>query len=126
MMDDTRNTDITESFEEESVCHHCGNTPCEWDGFGKDLLQKTGMMHFRETRNGADVVVDESGHLVPNSSMRRAMYRIFTYLKFGHLGRGVRIPIPECVLQKIRAIYPANDGQYMGFHETAEENKRDL
>ena len=48
------------------------------------------------------------------------MYRMFTYLKYGHLGRGVRIPIPECVVAKIREKYPDPDEEYMGFMESTE------
>jgi hypothetical protein len=49
--------------------------------------------------------------------MRKALYRAFTYLKFGHLGKGRIIPIPSCVTAKIREMYPETDGDYMGFHE---------
>ena len=48
------------------------------------------------------------------------MYRMFTYLKYGHLGRGVRIPIPECVVAKIREKYPDPNEEYMGFMESTE------
>ena len=56
---------------------------------------------------------------IENKERRKSMYRMFTYLKYGHLGRGVRIPIPECVLTKIQEIYPDPDGEYMGFKESA-------
>ena len=103
--------------EEEDVCVHCGGTPCEWDELGPELLEREQSMHSRQEIEGVIVVVDDNGSRIANNDMRRAMYRMFTYIKFGHLGRGVRIPIPECVLCKIRQKYPKEDGEYMGFKE---------
>jgi hypothetical protein len=54
------------------------------------------------------VIIDDNGAIVPNSRMRKALYRAFTYLKFGHHGKGSRILIPSCVTTKIRE---------KGFHE---------
>ena len=82
------------SDEEESVCSICGGTPCDWAEFGKALMQNTATMHFREKHGDTDIVVDESGHKVPNAQMRKAMYHIFTYIKFGHFGRGVWMLVP--------------------------------
>lgn len=72
---------------------------------------------YREQRDGQEVIVDDNGVVVPNSKMRKALYRAFTYLKFGHLGKEKRIPIRSCVTTKIREMYPETDGDYMGFHE---------
>ena len=106
------------SDAEESVCSICCGTPREWEEFGETLMQNTAMMHFHEKHGDMDIVVDESGHRVTNTQMRKAMYRMFTeYIQFGHLGRGVRIPVPEFVAPKIRGLYPAVDGEYMGFTE---------
>lgn len=78
-------------------------------------------MHYMETHNGREVVVDEHDNLVSNASMRKAMYQImFTYLKFGHLRKGVRIPIPA-LYRRQRKDTPCN-GEFMGFHTNAEEN----
>ena len=75
-------------------------------------------MHFCEIRGNIEIVVGDGGNLVYNTQMRKAMYRIFTYIKFFHLGRGVRIQVPYCVADKIRGVYPSRDGQYMGFKDT--------
>ena len=49
--------------------------------------------------------------------VRKALYHLFTYLKYGHLGRGNRIPIPSCVMEKIREEYPDQNREFMGFCE---------
>ena len=108
------------SEEDEKVCVDCGGTPCEWDELGPDLLERVDLMHRREKIEGVTVVVDDNGNRVENGAMRKAIYRMFTYIKFGHLGRGQRIPIPVCVLREIRNMYPERDGDYMGFKEAPE------
>ena len=48
-------------------------------------------------------------------SFRKAAYRQFALWRYGKLGRGNRRVIPSCAVLKIREIYPAPDGRYMGF-----------
>ena len=40
----------------------------------------------------------------------------FTYEKFGHLGKGMRIKIPACVEKQIRDLFPSLDGEYTNFN----------
>ena len=47
--------------------------------------------------------------------VRKALYHFFTYLKYSHLGRGNRIPIPSCIMGKIQEEYPDSNGEFMGF-----------
>ena len=53
-----------------------------------------------EIANGADREATHRG-------ARWFMYRTFVAAKYGHLGRGVRVRIPDCVIAKIRMRYPA-------------------
>ena len=65
-----------------------------------------------------NMMTGREGNMVPNSTVRKGAYKLFTYMKFGHLGKGTRIPVPDCVTQKIREKYPEPDGNYVGFqHE---------
>ena len=75
------------------------------------------LLYDREERlvDGVKIVVDKDGVAVSNAKMRKALYRLFTYKKFGHLGKGNRIPIPNCVTDKIKEMYPDDDDSYMGF-----------
>jgi hypothetical protein len=42
-----------------------------------------------------------------NRAARKTMYRAFVAARFGHLGAGVRVRIPDCVLAAIRIRFPA-------------------
>ena len=101
-------------FDAERICQ---SMACEWEELGEGVVEQSNFLYNREQRDGQEVIVDDNGVVVPNSKMRRALYRAFIYLKFGHLGKGNRIPIPSCVTKKIREMYPEADGNYMGFHE---------
>ena len=77
--------------------------PCEWIEFRKEALEKADMMYnTNKDRNK----VDDDDVIVINARMRKALYHLFTYIKFGHLGRGNRIPIPQYVVDKFREAYP--------------------
>ena len=111
----------------KEVCVHCGGTLCKWDKFGPKLLERDEEMHGKQEIDCAVVVVNDDGLQPPNKMLkeqienkerRKSMYRMFTYLKYGHLGRGVRIPIPVCVLTKIQENSPDPDGEYMDFKES--------
>jgi hypothetical protein len=99
--------------EDVAVCEVCGGTPCEWEEFGIELMENMKMMY--DHGNDGDPVKDRDGNIVANSTVRKGAYKLFTYMKFGHLGKGNRIPIPHCVTKKIRERYPEPDGNYMGF-----------
>jgi hypothetical protein len=103
--------------DEVPTCVICGGTPCELEEFGGGVVEQSKLLYNREQCGKQDVRVDDNGVIVPNSRMRKALYRAFTYLKFVHLGKGRIIPIPSCVTTKIREMYPETDGDYMGFHE---------
>ena len=87
--------------------------PCEWGEFGEGVRDQSRHLYHHEQRDGKEVVVDDNGAVVPNNTLRKQLYQIFTYLKYGHLGRGNRIPIPSCVLTRIREMFP--DNKFMGF-----------
>ena len=53
---------------------------------------------------------------VYNSTKRSAAYKLFIYSKCGHLGKGNRIRIADCVVNKFRQRYPEVDENYTGFN----------
>ena len=87
------------------------------------LLNRGANIHFCDERDGVIVVVDNYGVRFNNKEMRKSLYRMFTYVKYGHLGRGVRIPLPKCVTSKIQRMFPAQNGNYMGFKEVSAQHE---
>ena len=63
-----------------------------------------------ETVEETDVVEDEG-----NSETRKKCYRLFLLLWRGHLGKGIRMPLPSCVKDGVRKKFPSADGMYMGY-----------
>jgi len=45
---------------------------------------------------------DLTGEVIKRNVMRKMMYRHYTLLVHGHLGKGCRVKIPDCVLKGIR------------------------
>ncbi|KAK3709451.1 hypothetical protein QZH41_017496, partial [Actinostola sp. cb2023] len=50
-----------------------------------------------------------------NEKYRYTAYRQFVRWCWEWLGRRVRVPLPSCVLSKIRGTYPSPNGQYRDF-----------
>ena len=45
-----------------------------------------------------------------------SFFRYYIQLKYGYVGKGVRIEIPTCVLTEIRVMFPEEtEDKYMGF-----------
>ena len=104
----------TNMHEEEIICAICGSMPCEWIEFGTSMLQNVNMTY---PTNGDRERIDDSNVVVDNERMRKTLYKMFTREKYGHLGKGNRIPLPNCVVVKIREAFPDPENKYMGFHE---------
>jgi hypothetical protein len=97
------------------VCPLCACSPCEWEEYGPKVMEQASLLYNKVIRDGIEVIVDDQGAPVANATMRFRLYYAFTYAKFGHLGKGHRIPLPTCARDKIRALYPEAGGVYVGF-----------
>jgi hypothetical protein len=64
-------------------------------------------------RRGQEMYSEEEN--VENNKKHNTMYCLFKYLKYGNLGKGNRIPIPICVIEKIREMFPIPDDNYMDY-----------
>lgn len=51
----------------------------------------------------------------PNAALRFACYRKLTKLVHGVSAKGVRVPLPSCVVSLIQKTYPSLNGVYVGF-----------
>ena len=101
---------------EDICCYTYGKTPCEWLEFGTPALDAIEHKFNVETAIEQGYMVEvETGKRVPNNRIRFSFYQMFTYEKFGHLGRGNRIKIPSCVEDVIKEKFPDLDGNYTNF-----------
>ena len=62
---------------------------------------------------------------VDNKKIRFALYRAFTYQRYGFLGKGNRIQLGSCVENKIKELFPSEDNAYVGFRPSFEQQLDD-
>jgi hypothetical protein len=97
-------------------CFTCEKTPCECLEYGavaQDTIEKwfdcsTAKLH------GYVVKIRSENH-VKNNKIRFSMYCMFTYEKYGCLGKGNQMKIPDCMESKIKELFPELDGTYTHF-----------
>ena len=94
--------------QEWTKCLICGDTPCIWMEYGSRVITDT-PVHLEFHAGTAGL----SRHFAPNE-YRKAAYRVFTLLAYGPQGRGNRVKLPQCVVDRIREQWPDPRGQYMG------------
>ncbi|XP_041420487.1 P2X purinoceptor 7-like isoform X2 [Xenopus laevis] len=58
--------------------------------------------------------------------LRQTSYRSFIAWIYGYLGPKKRVPIPACVVQKVRSSYPDPKGRYRGFLQAFDYNAFDM
>jgi hypothetical protein len=127
MMSNSNDSGAEDVDDDDSVCVICGGTPCEWVEFGGELVARQSLMATREMGvDGVGILLDSAGRPIQNNRMRLHLYRLFTYLKFGHLGRGNRIPIPSCVTSEIRKMYPDPDADYTEFRPVSKKRRDEV
>ena len=68
----------------------------------------------------------DSINYVNNCAYRYAGYKQFTWWVHNYLGKGVRKVTPSCAVWAIRTKYLSEDGRYIPFMESKEEEKRIL
>ena len=98
----------------ENVC--CGKRVCValYEAFHMTCLNATVLRIA--VRNNCDWRADAV--IYNNTAFRKAAYRQYILWVYDYLGRGNRRVAPSCVVLKIRATYPSDDGTYMGFRES--------
>jgi len=107
-------TDRTE--EEYECCYMCGKVPCKWIEYGLPVVEEIKTRYILDTAVSKGYVIEHNtGQKVNNEKLRFTSYTMFTYEKFGHVGKGHRIKLPLCVEGKIKEMFPNIDGNYTGF-----------
>lgn len=106
----------SEEPEEEdilcSMCSDCGGTPCFWIELKDDVCNTV-----KESFNNAQEAAQN------NNELRKAAYRAYVAERYGFLGAGRRMRLPDCVVAGIREMWPSPDNTYVGFHDKPEEQR---
>ena len=98
--------------EEKQVemCMVCGGTPCDWDVDGEEVVTDLKEMYH---------LGEEGSTEADNQTIRKSAYRLFIYYKYGHLGKGNRVPIAPCITDHIRELWPEKEEEdYTGYHSS--------
>lgn len=94
--------DVGDDDDNEIVCLLCGKDPCEWVQINPLLLR-----YFSNINNNFATK--------NNKSKQHFMYKKGSKVKYGFLGRNVRVRLADCIVNKIRQAYPNSDNKYTGF-----------
>jgi len=109
--------------EEEWCCYLCGKMPCEWIEYGIPVIEDLKRRFNMDTAISEGYVVEmQSGNQFQNDKIWFTCYRLFTYEKFGHLGKGNRVKLPVCVEAKIKTLFPSLDGNHTKFKANPKYN----
>jgi len=68
------------------------------------------------------VVIKGSGNEVSDNKIRFSLYQMFTSEKFGCLGKGNRMKLPNSVESKIKELFPDLNGNYTNFRAESVTN----
>jgi hypothetical protein len=93
-------------------CFSCGMYPCLWVQYSDALRFDA---EFFSSSNGYD------GDITTNNLVRKHLYKRFVAMHHG-IGNP-RIPIPDCVLKKVRFYFPDPLHKYMGFKADYDDDR---
>lgn len=93
-------------------CPKCNETPCDWVVLGPVIVEAI------KAKFGASCEGDGASFY---KKCRFNAYSTFTRSKHGTLGKGKRVPLPECAMKGIRDNFPDPAEAYVGFVPGAEE-----
>jgi hypothetical protein len=68
------------------VCQIFGSTPFEWVEFGDEEKDYSKRLYIHKDMHGMIAITDRDGNFNPSNKMRKALYKTFINLKFGHVG----------------------------------------
>lgn len=98
--------EVLEAMDESSTivtCDQCGCVPCIWS------QNEENIQHDNSYLMGEDST---------NKQRRFYAYKQMVYALYGHLGKGNRRQLPQCVVDGVRANWPEdNKRKYTGFKD---------
>jgi hypothetical protein len=104
---ETKDYEPDDMLEGPNLCVVCGCDPCQFIQFETNILEQ-------DRIHNEDIGMNASER---NSRRRKRAYKLVSRLREGMLGRGVRRPLPSCILDGVRSLFPPVDGVVMGFME---------
>lgn len=96
---------------------------CDCNDFGMDSCGRTDdFQFFSELKLGEEYNISlnsvSSVERLPSNILRKRLYKmLFHATDFGLLEKNERRKLPNCVVARIRQIYPSSTGTYMGYRE---------
>jgi hypothetical protein len=90
--------------ESDKCCDFCGDCPCVW------IAQRQAVIANDYNENGHTFTV-------LNKTRRKIAYKHMFRAVNGQGEKGIRKKLPECVEVGVRALFPDEQAQYMGFKE---------
>ena len=106
--------EVNDGVHESGFCQLCWKNPCEWFDYAVDVLEKDrayeplhyGVMSTWAIRNAHSERRTELTHLCDRISARGNYDPAYS----------LRCPLPDCVRDQIRALYPDPENNYSGFY----------
>ena len=93
-----------------SWCNICESEPCLFDKHIQYVLS--------EVESVKEEYATVNGQQCPNNLCRKTCYRQFSQMVNGHLGKGNRVRLPQCIEDRVRLQFPNESGRdYLGFRE---------
>ena len=86
------------------VCDICHVQTCLWMRYCDEIIA-----------HGDWYYDNEAPEVNKESETRKFCYRMFICIHYGPLGVGVRVELPQCVVEGVREVYPSPDNTYMGY-----------
>ena len=100
--DDEDNSSVESPYPWHDVCQICGTTPCDWYNLKSEII-------FEMEKLLATKKYFERVTRVSNKEVRFHGYRTYIQEKYGFMGEGLRVKIPDCVEMEIKKLYPEDD-----------------
>jgi hypothetical protein len=101
---DVKDIRTTKTKSDDDCCYFCGYSPCVW------IAQREAVIANDKNENGHTFTIT-------NKSRRKIAYKHMFRAVFGPGQKGIRLQLPECVEVGVRALFPDEQAQYMGFKE---------
>ena len=98
-------------------CQCCQSNPCYFELYKENIFAALNNQYIcYDGENGKDFTYNNlNGQKLTNATLRKSLYKYYVYYWHGHLGKGNRVRVEECVTSAIRKMFPEKNNNYLGF-----------